>query len=119
MQDLQPLLNLLIVLALGHFLADYPLQGDRMAVEKCPGCGQVLSWRWWMTSHAATHGFLVACLTGVPLLGLAEMGVHIVIDLGKCKGLYRLGVDQALHLVCKLLWVLLIAATGRVPAWLH
>ena len=29
--------DLLILLVLGHFLADFPLQSDRMAVEKCPG----------------------------------------------------------------------------------
>ena len=47
-------INLLIVLALGHFVADFPLQGDRMAVEKCPGRDVTLNWRWWITAHAAT-----------------------------------------------------------------
>jgi len=112
-------INILILLVLGHFVADYPLQTDRIATEKCPGCDKVLSWRWWLTAHAATHGFLVACITGIPLLGLAEMGVHTVIDLAKCKGFYRLGLDQTLHLSAKLIWALLISAYGTFPSWIH
>ena len=97
--------NLLIVLALGHFVADFPLQGDRMAVEKCPGKDVTLNWRWWITAHAATHGFMVSLLTGVPLLGLAEMGAHLLIDYGKIHLRYSLLLDQTLHLICKLVWI--------------
>jgi len=50
--------NLFLMLAMGHVLADFALQGDRMAVEKCPGQGVVLGWGWWLCAHA-THGFLV------------------------------------------------------------
>ena len=100
----QPL-DLLILLLLGHFVADYPLQGDKMAVEKCPGKDCTLDWRWWLSAHAGTHGFFVAILTGVPLLGVAEMVLHMLIDLGKCRLGYKLIVDQGLHWCCKLLWV--------------
>ena len=100
----QPL-DLLILLLLGHFVADYPLQGDKMAVEKCPGKDCTLDWRWWLSAHAGTHGFFVAILTGVPLLGVAEMVLHMLIDLGKCRLGCKLIVDQALHWCCKLLWV--------------
>jgi hypothetical protein len=103
----QPL-DLLILLLLGHFVADYPLQGDKMAVEKCPGKDVTLSWRWWLSAHAGTHGFFVAILTGIPVLGLAEMACHFLIDFGKCRLGYRLIVDQALHWGCKLLWVLCV-----------
>ena len=96
--------NLLIVLALGHFVADFPLQGDRMAVEKCPGRDITLNWRWWITAHAATHGFMVSLLTGVPLLGLAEMGTHLLIDYGKTRLRYSLLLDQVMHLICKVVW---------------
>ena len=44
-----------------------------MAVEKCPE-DVTLNWRWWITAHAATHGFMVSLLTGVPLLGLRRWG---------------------------------------------
>ena len=105
----QPL-QLFILLILGHFVADFPLQGDRMAAEKCPGKDVVLSWRWWLSSHAATHGFVVAILTGFPVLGLCEMLIHGLIDYGKCRLHYPLIVDQSLHWACKLMWVLVINA---------
>ena len=99
----QPL-DLLILLILGHFLVDFPLQGDKMAVEKCPGKDVTLNWRWWLSAHAATHGFMVAVLTGVPILGLAETLIHGLIDFGKCRFGYKLIVDQALHWACKIIW---------------
>ena len=84
-------LNLLILLLLGHFVADFPLQGDKMAVEKCPGKDVTLNWRWWLTAHAATHGLAVALLTGVAVLGLAEMVLHAIIDW--CKGRFRFSLN--------------------------
>ena len=98
-------LDLLILLFLAHFFADYPLQGDKMAVEKCPGKDVTLDWRWWLTGHTATHGFFVAVLTGVPILGIAEMIAHFLIDYGKCRFHYPLLIDQSFHLACKVAWV--------------
>ena len=100
--------QLLILLILGHFVADFPLQGDRMAVEKCPGKDVVLDWRWWLSAHAGTHGFVVALLTGVPILGLAEMFFHAAIDYGKCRFRYTLAADQLMHGACKVLWVMVL-----------
>jgi hypothetical protein len=51
-------LNLFLLLAMGHSVADFALRGDRMATEKYPGQGLVLHWSWWLTAHAAIHGFL-------------------------------------------------------------
>lgn len=103
-------IDLALLLVMGHFLADFALQNDRMAVEKCPGKGVVLPWGWWLTAHAAIHGLLVALITGLPLLGLAEWLLHGCIDLGKCRDLYRLNVDQTLHLLSKLVWATLAIA---------
>ena len=95
---------------MGHFVCDFVLQTDRMAREKIAGSDVTLNWRWWLISHAATHGLAVALLTGVPRLGLAEMVLHAIIDW--CKGRFRfsLALDQGLHLACKLLWVVLIVS---------
>ena len=99
-----PFLNLLALLCMGHFLGDYGLQSDRMAQEKSPGSSASVSWRWWLTAHGAIHGLLVALITGQPLLGLAEWGLHCLIDLGKCQRRYSMGTDQSLHLLCKVIW---------------
>jgi len=109
--------NLFLMLSMGHFVGDFGLQSDRMAREKCPGHGVTLGWGWWLTAHAGIHGFLVALVTGIPLLGLAEWIVHILIDLGKCRHLWRLPVDQALHVFSKLLWALLAVGVAGGPGW--
>jgi hypothetical protein len=100
-------LNLFVLLVMGHFVADFGLQNDRMAVEKCPGKGVALPWQWWLGSHAAIHGFFVAVLTGVPLLGLGEWVLHAAIDLAKCRKRYGLRADQGLHILTKVLWAAL------------
>ena len=69
-------LTLRSLLVLGHFVCDFVLQSDRMAVEKMPGRDSTLHWSWWLGSHAATHGLAVALLTDVPLLGMMETLLH-------------------------------------------
>lgn len=98
-------LGLLAMLLMGHFVGDFVLQSDRMAVEKCPGADQTLPWYWWLTAHSACQGLLVAWVTGVPLLGLAEWITHWLTDYAKCRNVYGLAADQALHLLAKLIWL--------------
>ena len=109
--------NLFVMLALGHFVADFALQGDRMATEKCPGCKGVMAWQWWLASHAAIHGFFVALITGQPWLGLVEWIVHVAIDRGKCAHVYGMRGDQALHLSCKVLWTLVVWSGANPAPW--
>jgi hypothetical protein len=82
--------NLLALLAMGHCVADDPLQTDRIALEKCPGCSSSLDWPWWLLAHAGVHAFSVER-----------------IDLGKCRRRDNLAVDQGLHLLCRLFWAVL------------
>ncbi|MEX1315850.1 MAG: DUF3307 domain-containing protein [Synechococcaceae cyanobacterium] len=113
---LQAGVQVFLLLAMGHFLADFGLQSDRMAQEKCRGKDHTLPWQWWLASHAAIHGLLVAVLTGVVWVGLAEWVVHMLIDYGKCRHRYSLGVDQLLHMGCKVVWVLLMVSNGWLGA---
>lgn len=93
-----------------HFLCDFGLQSDRMAREKCPGRDSTLPWGWWLGAHAAIHGLGVGLVTGLPELAVAEVMAHALIDHLKCRGLFGINIDQALHLTCKLAWIVLVAS---------
>ncbi len=41
-------------------------------------------------------------------LASAELIAHMLIDYGKCDGRYGLHVDQALHVACKVLWLVVL-----------
>ena len=43
-----PGFDTLILLGMGEFVCDFPLQADRMAIEKVPGKDVTLNWRWWL-----------------------------------------------------------------------
>ena len=80
MVDHTSMLGMLAVLVMGHFVGDFVLQSDRMAVEKYPGSDVTLPWSYWLTAHSACHGLLVAWITGIPALGIAEWAAHWLID---------------------------------------
>jgi hypothetical protein len=109
-EELTSGLEVFFLLVMGHFVGDFALQSDRMAVEKCRGKDQTLAWQWWLTAHAGIHSFLVAVLSGVVWLGMLEWFLHALIDLGKCRHRFGLGVDQGLHILCKLVYVVMIVA---------
>jgi len=101
-------LPLFLVLCFGHCLCDFPLQSDKIAVGKCPGTlVEEIAWPYWLAGHAGTHALAVALISGNAWLGLAEFFAHGLIDWCKCRRLFNLGTDQALHIGCKGLWVLL------------
>ena len=92
---------------MGHFVGDFVLQNDKLAIEKCPGKDVTLPWQWWMLGHSSMHGFLVIFFTKSAILGLFEMILHFFIDYLKCKGKFNLLVDQIFHIFIKFLWVYL------------
>lgn len=102
-------------LVVAHFAFDYPLQGDTTAREKNRHSDTPLQvavpWFYWMAAHALCHGGAVAAVTGSVRLGCAETVAHFAIDFGKCERWFSIHVDQALHLACKALW-LVLAFTG-------
>ena len=96
---------LLIALIGGHFVADYPLQGDFLSKAKnrtapIPGVP------WWQAlgAHAAIHGMFVALITGIWWLFFAEAVIHWFTDDAKCRGKLSFNQDQAIHLACKAVW---------------
>lgn len=94
-------LTLALLLLAAHWVADYPLQGDFLATAKQKGPLRAYH----LIAHAGIHGGAVALVTGNVWLGLAEWALHTVIDELKVKGWTSFALDQALHIVCKLVWV--------------
>jgi hypothetical protein len=97
---------LLLVL---HALCDYPLQGDFLSRGKnrwnpIPG----VPWYQCLTAHALIHAGAVTLATGSLALGIAEFVCHWLIDLAKCARLFGFDSDQALHVLCKVLWIILL-----------
>lgn len=106
-QDFFELFGLLVF---AHMLGDYPLQGEFLAKAKnrfAPLCG--VPWYQALAAHSLIHGGLVGIVTGSIWLGLAETLLHAWIDDLKCRNRIGYNLDQALHLLCKLLWVGLMA----------
>jgi hypothetical protein len=98
-------------LVVAHAVCDYPLQGDFLARAKnraapIPG----VPWYQALAAHSIIHGGAVALLTGVPLLGLAEVAVHALTDDAKCTGKIGFNADQSIHIACKLFWTLIAGA---------
>lgn len=101
-------LTLLLALLIGHFVCDYPLQGDFLARgknHKAPIPG--VPYYQCMVAHAAIHAGTVWLITGSVFLGLLEFWSHGLIDTLKCNGHLSYNQDQCAHFLCKVMWVTL------------
>ena len=108
-------IQMFLLMMFGHFLADYPLQGDFLSKAKnkynpIPGVP------WWqaMMGHSAIHGGFVGIVTGSWVFGLSEAWAHFWVDTGKCSGKYGYNEDQALHMLIKLFFVAALVISGDV-----
>ena len=106
------MIGMLILLLLGHALADYPLQGDFLAKAKnhtapIPGVP------WWqaMAAHCAIHAGFVFAITQSPALAVVEFVAHFATDRLKCAGRIGFNTDQAIHVACKVGYVIALGAT--------
>lgn len=109
-------LEMFTLLIAAHALADYPLQGDFLSKAKnranpIPG----VPWYQGLLAHAAIQGGFVGVITGSLTLGLAEFVAHVVIDDTKCMGRISYNTDQALHILCKVVWVVALVTLGSIP----
>lgn len=106
-------MNLFFLLIFGHVLADFPLQGDFLAKYKNLNFirNAALEGPWWlvMSSHCYIHAAIVGLLTGSYLCGIVEFISHFVIDTMKTKKWISFGLDQALHVLCKVAYTVFIA----------
>lgn len=105
-------LQLFALLVFAHALADYPLQGDFLAKAKAGAFAPAVPWWQAMGAHVVIHGGFVMLATGSLLLGTAEAVCHGLIDWAKCRGVLSFNEDQALHLLCKVMWVIAVVVWG-------
>jgi len=107
----QPWWFLGFALLIGHSIADYPLQGEFLALgknhrlspeNKPDGVEGVRGlWLHCLTAHAFIHAGMVWAISGIFLLGLCELVLHWLIDFVKSEGWTNFHVDQFLHVLCK------------------
>jgi hypothetical protein len=98
-------LQALFFLFAAHSVCDYALQGDFMARVKDQRSGSGIPWAWPLTSHAAIQALGVFLVTSSPVFAAFELAAHWVIDYNKSAGRYGFGIDQSLHVACKVLIV--------------
>jgi hypothetical protein len=102
-------LTLFLMLLGTHWICDYPLQGQFLSDAKAKGPLRVYH----LIAHAGIHGAGVALVTGNVWLGLAEWVLHTIIDEAKIRGKTTFAQDQALHIACKLLWLVLVIVVHK------
>ncbi len=101
--------TILFLMLAGHALCDYPLQGQFLAEGKNrhTELGKIY-WFHALTAHALIHGGMITIITGRLDLGIAETIIHWLTDWLKCENMISLNTDQAIHVLCKIIWVLII-----------
>lgn len=107
---------MLLKLIIGHALADFALQNPDMARLKnrhnkpinVPSGQKVIPcWFYFLTSHALIHGGVVWLIMGHWHFAVAETIAHWSIDFIKCENWINPHVDQFLHFICKVAWVII------------
>ncbi|WP_431321663.1 DUF3307 domain-containing protein [Rhizobium sp. YTU87027] len=102
---IEQMLMLALMLIGAHWVCDYPLQGEFLATAKFKGPLRFYH----LVAHAGIQGAAVALVTANVWLGLAEWAAHTVIDELKVRGKTTFAQDQALHIACKILWLVILA----------
>jgi len=101
-------------LIIGHVLADYPLQGQFLALAKNRHADSaallgVLEaprglWIHALTAHSLIHCAAVWLISGSLLLGLVELVLHWLIDFARCEKKIGFTMDQLQHVGCKIVY---------------
>lgn len=101
----------LFCLVVAHAIADFPLQGDFLADAK-QGSFYKINRHVAMFMHTAIHAGAVYFLTGWLLLAVFEWVSHWVIDELKVREKITFTQDQALHVLCKVMWTAWVGYYG-------
>lgn len=111
--DLIAGLQILFALLIAHALFDYPLQGDFLSRNKNRHYKDENNnvkglWIHCLTSHSILHAGSVWLITGSFVIGIMEFALHWVIDFLKCEGITNFHTDQFLHVLCRILYVIIL-----------
>ena len=113
---------LLFAFIIGHALADYPLQGKFLAIRKnrhiksvdYTGDTPSSLWVYCLSAHSLVHSGVIWLimegfhLPNAPLFAFIEFVLHWIIDFAKCERWTNFHADQALHMVCKITYVIVL-----------
>lgn len=91
------MLTTLILLLVGHAVADWLLQPGWLSRAK-------RTTRWGLPLHGILHGSAVFVATGHPVLAALETIIHPLVDRAKARGQIGMVTDQIVHLLCKIAW---------------
>ena len=109
------MVELFFKLLIAHALADFSLQTDSMAKGKNrnkkpdyipEGQKFVPCWPYWLSAHALISGGAVYLVTNSLFIGMFETVAHWLIDFAKCENLTTPDQDQALHIICRIGYVI-------------
>ena len=111
--DLIAGLQIFFALLIAHALFDYPLQGDFLSRNKNRHYKDENNnvkglWIHCLTSHSILHAGSVWLITGSFIIGIMEFVLHWIIDFLKCEGITNFHIDQFLHVLCRILYVIII-----------
>ncbi len=104
-------MEILIKLILAHIFGDFVFQNEYMACfknryqhsEELKSVNIMI-----LMYHATIHAGLVYFITGDFIFFIAELIIHAIVDDKKCAGKITYLQDQVIHLICKLLYFLLL-----------
>lgn len=101
-----------------HSLCDYPWQGPYLAQAKQTLTDPMRGYH--LLCHSsiqATGVYVVTFMVGTPNihLALAEFILHTIIDEAKVRGITTYPQDQALHLLCKMVYIVILAVLPIYP----
>ena len=111
--DLIAGLQIFFALLIAHALFDYPLQGDFLSRNKNRHFKDENNnvkglWIHCLTSHSILHAGSVWLITGSFIIGIMEFVLHWIIDFLKCEGITNFHIDQFLHVLCRILYVIIL-----------
>lgn len=102
-------MQLFLALLVGHAVADFPLQGEYLAIGKNRRLLIEMAdpklpshiWVICMSAHCLIHAGAVWMITGVVWFGLVELVLHWILDYSKCEEKISYASDQLGHVICK------------------